>query len=156
MTAMETKLLGNPPDPSAWQRALYDFLAEKERRSGSRRTVEGYNRMLQHVFGVVAKTPAQVTSPEVLTWAHGIGPSGRVPSSVTIGARTACLSSFYKFLIRMGTLASNPWDALERPKVPPTPRGDTQRRSPDDPRSHPEHHRRSRGSTPSPNWGVAV
>jgi integrase/recombinase XerC len=121
MAAMETKLLANPTDPSAWQQALYAFLAEKERRSGSRRTVEGYSRMLQHFFGVVAKTPDQVTSPEVLSWAHGIGLSGRVPSGVTIGARIACLSSFYKFLIRMGTLASNPCDALERPKVQPSP-----------------------------------
>jgi integrase/recombinase XerC len=121
MAAMETKLLANPTDPSAWQQALYAVLAEKERRSGSRRTVEGYSRMLQHFFGVVAKTPDQVTSPEVLSWAHGIGLSGRVPSGVTIGARTACLSSFYKFLIRMGTLASNPCDALERPKVQPSP-----------------------------------
>ncbi len=31
-----------------WERALYAFLAEKERRSGSRRTVEGYSRMVQH------------------------------------------------------------------------------------------------------------
>jgi integrase/recombinase XerD len=108
-------------DPSSWQQALYAFLAEKERRSGSRRTVEGYSRMLQHFFGVVGKTPDEVTSPEVLSWAHGIGLSCRVPSGVTIGARTACLSSFYKFLIRMGTLASNPCDALERPKVQPSP-----------------------------------
>jgi site-specific recombinase XerD len=121
MAAMETKPLANPTDPSAWQQALYAFLAEKERRSGSQRTVEGYSRMLQRFFGVTGKTPDQVTSPEVLSWAHGIGLSGRVPSSVTIGARTACLSSFYKFLIRMGTLASNPCDALERPKVQPSP-----------------------------------
>ncbi len=121
MAAMETKLLGNPSDSTAWQQALYAFLAEKERRSGSRRTVEGYSRMLQHFFGVVAKTPDEVTGPEVLSWAHGIGLSGRVPSAVTIGARTACLSSFYKFLIRMGTLSSNPCDALERPKVHPSP-----------------------------------
>ena len=30
-----------------WERSLLAFLAEKERRSGSRRTVEGYSRMLQ-------------------------------------------------------------------------------------------------------------
>ena len=40
---------------------------------------------------------------------------------MTVGARTACLSSFYKFLIRMGMLASNPCDALERPKAQPSP-----------------------------------
>jgi hypothetical protein len=38
---------------SGWERALYAFLAEKERRSGSGRTVEGYNRMLRHFFGQV-------------------------------------------------------------------------------------------------------
>jgi len=44
---MDTKLLANPTDPSAWQQALYAFLAEKERRSGSRRTVESYAWMHQ-------------------------------------------------------------------------------------------------------------
>jgi integrase/recombinase XerC len=108
-------------DPTAWQSALYAFLAEKERRSGSRRTVEGYSRMLAHFFGRIGKTPDLVTSPEVLSWAHGVGLSGREPSSVTIGARTACLSSFYKFLIRMGLTVGNPCDALERPKINPSP-----------------------------------
>jgi len=93
---METKLLANPTDPSAWQQALYAFLAEKERRSGSRRTVESYSRMLQQFFGQAGKTPDRVTSPDVLGWAHGIGLSGRTPSAITIGARVACLSSFYK------------------------------------------------------------
>lgn len=118
---METKLLANPTDPSAWQQALYAFLAEKHRRSGSRRTVESYSRMLQHFFGRLGKTPDQVVSPDVLSWAHGVGLSGREPSAVTIGALTACLSSFYRFLIRMGTLMGNPCDALERPKIHPSP-----------------------------------
>ena len=88
MAAMDTKLLANPTDPTAWQQALYAFLAEKERRSGSRRTVESYSRMLQQFFGPVGKTPDQVTSPDVLGWAHGIGLSGKVPSASTVGART--------------------------------------------------------------------
>jgi len=33
-------------DPSAWDQALYAFLIEKGNRSGSRRTVESYSRML--------------------------------------------------------------------------------------------------------------
>jgi site-specific recombinase XerD len=53
----------------------------------------------------------------VFAWGYGRGLSGRDPSSVTIGARVACLSSFYRFLIRMSIVASNPCDALERPKV---------------------------------------
>jgi integrase/recombinase XerC len=108
-------------DIASWERALYAFLAEKERRSGSRRTVEGYSRMLQHFFGALGKPPDQVTSQEVFAFAHGVGTSGKQPSAVTIGARMACVSSFYRFLIRMDIVASNPCDQLERPKVSPSP-----------------------------------
>ncbi len=104
-----------------WERSLYAFLAEKERRSGSRRTVVGYSRMLQHFFGAVGKPPDRVTSAEVFVWGYGAGLSGKQPSQVTIGARLACLSSFYRFLLRMGAATSNPCDALERPKVQPSP-----------------------------------
>ncbi len=122
MVAMNnTHLLANPTDPSAWQQVLYAFLAEKERRSGSRRTVESYSRMLQHFFGQSGKAPDAVTSADVMGWAYGKGLSGREPSAITIGARVACLSSFYRFLIRMGILLGNPCDALERPKVQPSP-----------------------------------
>src|SRR3990172_9463706 len=106
---------------AGWQRSLYAFLAEKERRSGSRRTVEGYSRMLQHFFGTVGKPPDRVTSAEVFAWGYGVGLSGKQPSSVTIGARLACLSSFYRFLIRMDVVSSNPCDALERPRVQVSP-----------------------------------
>lgn len=107
-----------------WSQALYAFLAEKERRSGSRRTVEGYSRMLQHAFGSMALRPDQVTAKDAFAWAHGVGLSGRQPSSVTVGARVACLSSFFRFLIRMSLVTANPCDALERPRaVPSTPRG---------------------------------
>lgn len=106
---------------SGWERALYSFLAEKERRSGSKRTVQSYSRMLQDFFGRLGKPPDQVTSQEVFAYAHGIGLSGREPSAVTVGARAACISSFYRFLIRMGAVTSNPCDALERPKASPAP-----------------------------------
>src|SRR6266581_9526749 len=108
-------------DAESWERAMYAFLAEKERRSGSRRTVEGYARMLRHFFVTAGHPPDRVTGPEVFAWAYGAGLSGKEPSSVTIGARIACLSSFYRFLIRMKVVASNPCDAIERPKVLPSP-----------------------------------
>ena len=108
--------------PSAWEEAIYAFLVEKRSRSGSTRTVESYARMLWPFFRVT--TPDQVRSSDILAYAHGIGLSGRVPSSTTVGARIACLSSFYRFTIRMGLLAANPCDALERPRtVPPSPWG---------------------------------
>ena len=106
---------------SAWEKALYAFLGEKQQRSGSRRTVEGYSRMLQHFFGRLGKSPDQVTSQELFVWAHGRGLSGKEPSAVTISARMACLSSFYKFLIRMEIVTANPCDALERPRISPSP-----------------------------------
>ena len=73
--------------------------------------------MLHHFFGRAGKAPDEVTSQDVFAWAYGTGVSGKQPSSITIGARIACLSSFYRFLIRMKVVSSNPSDALERPKV---------------------------------------
>ena len=104
-----------------WQRSLYAFLAEKEQRSGSRRTVEGYSRMLQDFFGRVGKQPDKVTSQDIFVYAYGPGLSGRQPSAITIGARIACISSFYHFLIRMDIVQSNPCDKLQRPKTSPSP-----------------------------------
>ena len=119
-----TALTLEPDAPDRWERALYAFLAEKERRSGSRRTVESYSRMLRYFFGRLGKPPDQVTGPDVLAYAHGIGLSGKEPSATTIGARIACLSSFYRFLIRMSIVELNPCDALERPRIPQgVPRG---------------------------------
>src|SRR6478672_9901414 len=105
-----------PDDVPAWQQTVVAFLAEKERRSGSRRTVDTYARMLWPFLTRVG-SPDQVTPAHVLAWAHGIGISGREPSSTTVGARIACLSSYFRFLIRMNVAASNPCDALERPRT---------------------------------------
>jgi site-specific recombinase XerD len=69
----------------------------------------------------VPKPPDQVTAQEAFAYAYGIGLSGRKPSAITIGARIACLSSFYRFLIRMDLVKSNPCDKLERPNVAPSP-----------------------------------
>jgi integrase/recombinase XerC len=104
-------------DPSAWDQALYGFLIEKGNRSGSRRTVESYSRMLWPFFADLGKSPDRVKPADVLAFVHGIGKSGRTPSATTVGARIACLSSFYRFLIRMGLVVSNPCDAVERPRA---------------------------------------
>ena len=103
-------------DMPAWTQTVMAFLVEKERRSGSTRTVESYARMLWP-FLMQVGSPDRVTPAHVLAWAHGIGASGREPSSATVGARIACLSSYYRFLIRMNLATTNPSDALERPKA---------------------------------------
>ena len=106
-------------DVPAWQQTVVAFLAEKERHSGSHRTVETYARMLWP-FLLRVGSPDLVTPAHVLAWAHGIGASGREPSSTTVGARIACLSSYFRFLIRMGIASSNPCDSLERPRTVPS------------------------------------
>ena len=103
-------------DVPAWAQTVVAFLAEKERRSGSRRTVESYARMLWPFLTRVG-SPDQVTPAHVLAWAYGTGVSGREPSSATVGARIACLSSYFRFLIRMTITTANPCDALERPRT---------------------------------------
>ena len=74
---------------AGWERALDAFLAEKERRSGSRRIVESYSRMLQHFFGQLGKPPEQVRPPEVLAWAVGEARSSCVLARVA----SCCLTS---------------------------------------------------------------
>ena len=69
----------------------------------------------------MGKPPDQVTAAEAFGHAHGAGPFGKKPSSVTIGARIACLSSFYRFLIRMSLVSANPCDQLECPKATQAP-----------------------------------
>ena len=117
----QTLVLGGEVD--RWEQAIYAFLAEKERRSGSTRTIQAYSRMLYHFFGVLGKTPNVISSQEVFAYAYSVGLSGKKPSSVTVGARIACLSSFYKFLIRMEMVTANPCDKLERPRATPAPPG---------------------------------
>ena len=54
-----------------WERTLYAFLGEKERRSGSPRTVDSYARLLWPFFER-AGSPETITPAHVLAWAHGL------------------------------------------------------------------------------------
>jgi site-specific recombinase XerD len=101
---------------SGWDRSLYAFLAEKQQRSGSMRTVNAYAGMLRDCFGRIGKTPDAVGPQDAFAWAYGIGLSGRQPSSTTVNARIACLSSYFRFLVRMEMIRANPCERLERPR----------------------------------------
>ena len=61
---------------AGWERTLYAFLAEKERRSGSQRTVQSYSRMLRDFFGRAGKTPDEVTSQDVFRIHDDCGTDG--------------------------------------------------------------------------------
>jgi hypothetical protein len=82
-------------DTPAWTQTVQAFLAEKERRSGSRRTVEGYARMLWPFFERVG-SPDRVTPAHVLAWAHKVGglPPALWADSSTAG-RQAIVSAIF-------------------------------------------------------------
>src|SRR4051812_3371709 len=101
---------------SGWDRSLYAFLAEKQQRSGSMRTVNAYAGMLRDFFGRAGKTPDAVGPQDAFAWAYGVGLSGRQPSATTVNARIACLSSYFRFLVRMDLMTANPCERLERPR----------------------------------------
>ncbi len=110
-----------PPD---WDGAMRAFLAEKEMRSGSHGTVEKYGSLLARFFDGLEKSPDLVTPDEVFTFSYGKGPSGREPSAATVNLRLAAISSLYGFLLRMGLVAVNPCDRVQRARQePPPPRG---------------------------------
>ena len=75
---MTTGLVIDDGTASKWERAIYAFLAEKERRSGSHRTVTAYSRMLQAFFSRLGKDPDEVTSQEVFAYAHPRLRAGRL------------------------------------------------------------------------------
>ena len=54
---MTTTIMNFTDTGTGWQWAFYAFLAEKEQRSGSRRTMEGYSRMLQDFLFVRGSNP---------------------------------------------------------------------------------------------------
>ena len=118
---MTPQTLEQGGDASRWEQTIDAFLAAKARRSGSIRAVQAYSRTLYQFFGALDKTLEEVTSPDVFSYSHSTGLSGNKPSSVTIAARIARLSSFYRPLIRMSLITGNPCDKLERPRSTPTP-----------------------------------
>jgi site-specific recombinase XerD len=117
---MELTLVPAVEEAAGWDRCLDAFLSQKERRSGSQRTVEGYSGMLRHFFTSVNRTLDRVTPQDVFTWAYGVGASGKTPSAITTATRLSCLSSFFRFLIRMGVVSPHPCDRVDRPRIPPS------------------------------------
>ena len=77
-------------DVPAWAQTVQAFLAEKERRSGTRRTVEGYSRMLWPFldrFGSPDRvTPAHCSLPRSWPWPRS-SHQGRASHRHVSGAR---------------------------------------------------------------------
>ena len=67
---MTTRYLVSDTSVSVWDQCIYGFLVEKERRYGSKGTVETYSGMLFQFFGALGKTPDQVAATEVFGYAQ--------------------------------------------------------------------------------------
>jgi len=63
------------------------------------------------------KTPDRVKPADVLAWVPTVSQVGTDSLKPRRRGQSACLSSFYRFLIRMGLVVSNPCDAVERPRA---------------------------------------
>ena len=92
-------------------------------------------------FGGLHKSPDQVSPQDVFSFAHGPSASQGVNLlPVTVGARLSCISSFFKFLIRMDVVRANPCDPVERPKPRPgAPSGLSASADATAPPGHPRH-----------------
>ncbi|GEM_PF-2383020 len=90
-----------------WDKATYAFLAEKQRRSGSDRTVQGYSGMLRHFFGMAGKTPDLVTEQQDQTWGKAAESTTRISGTAppkqrcTAGRRTEFASPGPALLARV-------------------------------------------------------
>lgn len=106
-----------------WKAVAGAYLVEVAQRTGSERTPREYARYIERFLSGVDE-PAQATPPQLHAFAYGPGPSGKLPSSSTVGVRLAALRGFYDFARRMGLVERNPADDVKRPKAQePTPRG---------------------------------
>jgi len=65
---MTTQNLVQGGEAGHWDQAISAFLAEKERRSGSMRTVRAYSGMLYRFFGNLGKPPDRVTAAGDAFW----------------------------------------------------------------------------------------
>ena len=103
-------------DASGWRQTVMAFLAEKDAdapaRSGPSRAMPGCSGRSSEGSSRQRRSPRHTSSPGPT----GSGCRAGSRSSATVGARIACLSSYYRFLIRMQAASANPCDALERPK----------------------------------------
>ena len=70
--------------------------------------------MLRDFFGRTGRTPDAAGPRDAFAWAYGVGLSGKQPGPATINARVACVSSYYRFMMRMDLVKSNPLERLER------------------------------------------
>ena len=111
-----------------WDAVVAAWLAEVERRTGSKRTPAEYGayvRAFVAMLGAQGVDPGAAQTAHVFAFANAPLRSGRAPSASTVTVKAAALRSFYEFVRRTLKLRpDNPVDDVRRPKqAAPTPKG---------------------------------
>ena len=100
-------------------RALEDFLSTlSAERNASRHTLDAYRRDLQDFFDLLRRrraTADTAKADDVVAWIERQRKAGRKPS--TIARRMAALRGFYAHLVRERTLAHDPTEHIEQPRL---------------------------------------
>lgn len=104
------------PHEPMWSLVVAAFLQERGSRTGSRRTVETYGRIVRRFLRTIAD-PAAVTPFDVHCFVHAPTQDARPPAPSTILTRLAAVGGLYEFAVRMGVVAQNPAAAVGRPAV---------------------------------------
>lgn len=116
---MATETLPTEGDPALAHYLRY-LRAEKD---ASTHTVSGYlldiRQFIHQVWGAEAQPPYDWKEPDryaARRFLAGVQRQGHAPT--TSGRKMSSLRSFYRFLIREGYVAGNPFSGLQRPKRP--------------------------------------
>jgi integrase/recombinase XerD len=104
------------PHEPMWSLVIAAFLQERGSRTGSRRTVETYARIVRRFLLTIAD-PASATPFDVHRFAHAPTQDARPPAPATILSRLAAVSGLYEFAVRMGVVAMNPAAGARRPRA---------------------------------------
>ena len=91
-------------------------------RNASPETIRNYQSDLYQLRGFLCRTDStrirvdKITSDDVRDYLHSLDQRGEKASS--LARKLACLRSFFRFLVREGTLQANPTETLRSPKLP--------------------------------------
>ena len=104
------------PDQATWTQVVAAFLEERAARTGSRRTVETYERLIRRFVCAVPDLGA-ATPLDVHSFAYTPTAGGHQPAPSTVLTRLAAIGGLYGFAVRMGVLDKDPAAAVRRPTV---------------------------------------